>query len=212
MSNDDRPRSRVGIVLFVVVLVLLVVLVIVGIVVQSNNRQPAESGSGAQPSAPASAAPSAPSNPDPTTTTKPSEVMDDVEEEDLPEVYNPVVSDIPQPTNEQILAYEQAYFTPDPVQRETLMKPLATDQYLTEELSREPAKYEGIEVRVVPVETEIQSVTVGDTRFTAYVVTQVFLETVRDGKVVNQFSGPRHSSVWVNTEDGWRVATNAGEG
>lgn len=209
--SDTRKRSRVGVVVFVFALVLLITLIVVGVVVQRANQQDATAGSGETTTAPGPAASSGTPTPGASSSVPPSEVLDDTEGEDLPEVTNPVVSDEPAPSTEQIWAYEQAYFTADPVEREALMKPLATNQYLAEDLNREAVKYEGIEVRVVTEESGIVSLTVNDNRFTAYVVTNVFLETVRDGEVVNRFQGPQHSSAWVNTEDGWRVIKNVGE-
>jgi hypothetical protein len=137
--------------------------------------------------------------------------MDDITNENLNEVLNPKVSDEPKPSDAQIWAYEKAYATVDPKIREELLKPLVTKQYLTEDLNREPAKYKGIEVRVVPEQSRIVTLSVGTNKFTAYVVTDIFIETVRGGEIVNRFHGPKHASAWVNTEDGWRVIKNVGE-
>lgn len=206
--SDAPARSRVGIVVFVTALVLLVALIVVGVFVQHANQSTAKAGSENHTLAPGSQPSGSSVTPSPNA---PSKVLDGMGEEDLSEVLNPVVSDELQPSEAQIWAYEQAYFTVDPKTREKLLKPLATNQYLAEDLNRAPPKYKGIEVRVVLDKSEIVSLTVSNNRFTAYVVTDIFIETVRDGEVVNRFEGPQHASAWVNTEDGWRVIKNVGE-
>lgn len=142
---------------------------------------------------------------------EPADALDNHDEEIIPEVTSPVVSDELYPSEEQIWAYEQAYFTVDPARREELIRPLATEQYLADDLSREPTRFEGIEVNVVIEESRLVDRSVSSNQFTCTVVTSVFLETVRDGETVNRFQGPQHMSAWVNTVDGWRVVTNLGE-
>ena len=207
--SDTRTRPRMGIVIFVVLLVLLAILIVVGVVVRSSMHQQTETGSGTTSSAPGprpTASSSSPPSVQPTTTGE----LDDSGETSPPSP--PIVSDHPKPSDQQIWEYEQAYVTPDSQQREVLMKRIATDQYLAQDLNHAPAQYKGIDVKVDSKKSVVVSMTVSDTRFTCYVVTRVFLETSRDGKVVNRFEGPQHASVWINTPDGWRVVQDSGEG
>lgn len=197
----------------IAVLLCVVAAAVWGVFAATSNESAEEAVE--QPSSGSSTAPATrPTSPLPSTSPS-AETLHEVlhnDEGELPEeALNPVVSNETQPSEALIWAYEQAHYTPELNLRVERMTPLATEQYLADDLSRDPPRYEGIDVRVVVAESEIVSLEVGDNQYSAYVVTSVFLETVRDGEVVNSFQGPQHASVWVNTEAGWLVSANLGE-
>lgn len=126
-------------------------------------------------------------------------------DEDKPD---PVASHGPDkaPSTALVIRFEQAYNTPDPTKRRALLAPLATPQYLADFSVSDKDKTDGLTVTVNPDDSTVTKSCDTDS-VSCYVVTQVALTSTRAGKKVNSFLVPLHATEWLNTPDGWRVAS-----
>ena len=125
-------------------------------------------------------------------------------EDDTPPVYEDI-SEASQPTEEEVWAFETAYVTADPAEQLPLLEKVATPQYISEEYSSVSIDVDKL---VVEIDRRTSSFSVQkDSENThCFITSNLNLESSRDGEPVLTYS-IQHTTVWVNTLDGWKVAS-----
>jgi hypothetical protein len=111
-----------------------------------------------------------------------------------------------QPSKDEIWDFETAYNTTDPVEQLKLLKKIATAQYIDKEYSATTIDFHKLVVKIdrttstFSVQTDLQN---------SYceVTTNASLKSFRNGKFVASYPAPKHVTVWINTKDGWKVAS-----
>lgn len=111
-----------------------------------------------------------------------------------------------QPSSKDILDFESAFNTTDPTERLELLKKVATAQYIEKEYSATSIDVSKLVVQVNRT-TSTFSVEKDPQGAFCEVTTHVSLESFRNGKQVASYSAPQHTTVWVNTKTGWKVAS-----
>ncbi len=177
-------------ILLVAALILVLVFVVLPLV---NGNVEAEGAS------PTVATPSASAAP--TSATEMDEHILELSENEDP--IDPDLSGEPRPSDELIWQFEQAFYTPDPLEKESLLALVATPQYIEAYRDDEPDRTDGATVEVVPNEV---IVTVSKDLLTCVVETTANLRLSRNGEVYLEYLAPTHSTFWINTPEGWRVA------
>lgn len=116
-------------------------------------------------------------------------------------------SQIPSPTVDQIWVFETAYNTPNALLRSELLTSVATAQYI--EANRdESVSVFSISVEVNRDESVIEEVAVNELGIACVVVTNTVIN-VSEGGATQKVALPKHTSYWINTPEGWKVARNA---
>ena len=132
--------------------------------------------------------------------TKSSQYQEDVpsKDEDLSSQAKPSVN--------EIWDFESAYNTVDPTEQLKLLQKVATTAYIDSEYS---ATSIDVNKLIIRVNRKMGSFSVEKGPQNAYcvVTTIASLESSRDGKLVASYSAPSHTTVWINTKAGWRVAS-----
>lgn len=115
------------------------------------------------------------------------------------------LSDSKQPTDAEIWAFETAYVTADPAKQLELLQKIATPQYISNEYSATSIDVDELEVKVdrptssFAVERDSQNTH-------CFITSFLNLNSFRRGEHVLSYS-IQHTTIWVNTKDGWKVAS-----
>ena len=125
--------------------------------------------------------------------------------EDTP-THNSQVSSEVQPSQDEIWDFETAYNTTDPKLQLSLLQKVATQQYIEKEYAPTTIDYKGL---VVKVNRSSSTYAVVKDSQGAYceVTTTAALESYRNGKRVASYTAPPHTTLWLNTQQGWKVAS-----
>jgi len=127
-----------------------------------------------------------------------------VGEDDTPPVYKDI-SGANQPTEEQVWAFETAYMTVDPAKQLPLLEKVATAQYISEEYSAVSIDVDGLVVQVNR-NTSSFSIEKDSENTHCFITSNLNLNSTRNGEPVLAYS-VQHTSLWVNTPEGWKVAS-----
>jgi len=115
------------------------------------------------------------------------------------------ISKLPQPTDDEIWAFETAYVTADPTEQRKLLEKVATPQYISNEYSTTSINVDGLEVKVDRT-TSSFSIQRDSENTHCFITSTLNLNSFRNKELVLTYS-IQHTTIWVNTRDGWRVAT-----
>ncbi len=110
-----------------------------------------------------------------------------------------------QPSKDEVWDFETAYNTTDPTLQLALLKKVATAQYIDREYSATSIDYNNLVVRVNR-SLSTYSIVKDPQETYCEVITTASLESFRNGKHVASYNAPQHTTLWINTSEGWKVA------
>jgi hypothetical protein len=116
------------------------------------------------------------------------------------------------PSADEIWGFETAYNIANPAARDNALAPYVTTQYLSANEDNEALPGQDLTIVIVTAKSSVH-VVVDVTKYSCEVTTQSYIETIRDGKVVNSYKQSEmqsHHTIWVNTQSGWKVAEDLG--
>jgi hypothetical protein len=148
--------------------------------------------------------PSSPADVTVSTSTDPSAAPTIIGEDDTPPMYKEI-SEAEQPTDEQIWEFETAYVTADPAEQLPLLEKVATPQYISSEYSSESIETNGLVVEVDRL-TSVFSIEKDRDKTHCFVTSHLNLNSFRNNEPVLSYQ-IKHTTLWVNTLEGWKVAS-----